>query len=99
MRQGTGWVGIIAACDACAKSIDAHNKAIRKGELDALPRCECPGCKARGRWRIPGMLVCGKHKAKIESAHNRIMAGAGGLGLFMPWPNYDRDELVRMAGA
>ena len=73
-------------CHECARREWDDYKARRKAELDAMPRCEVDGCDHRGNWSVAGVLLCGRHKSKVEAAHIRIMVGIrGGLGLFVPY--------------
>ena len=54
-------------CGPCLASEHAKRKVARKAQLDAMPRCEVPGCKARGAYRLADQrLLCGKHKRKAE---------------------------------
>lgn len=90
--------GVVVA--SCAGCIDAHNrqaKADRKATLDAQARCEVDACKRRGAYTTYGTLVCGAHLKRIKVAHHKTMAGAGGIGLFLPPPRYTKADILRMA--
>jgi len=56
-------------CITCWSRHVAERRTTRKAQLDAMPRCEVPGCRKRGSLRIgnaPIALVCGWHNSKIR---------------------------------
>ena len=94
----------IDACRDCVKAAAELNrvylaemKRARKAELDALPRCEVPGCKYRGtaRWGSGNnrALLCGRHGKRAEREFNRNHAGA----IWLPVPALLAAQIVAMA--
>jgi hypothetical protein len=84
-------------CLACAQREHAEHKVRRKAELDDMPRCEVEGCTHRGNWNVAGVLLCGRHKSKVEAAHRRTLAAMpGGVGLFVPYTP-ERHVILRWA--
>lgn len=73
-------------CVACWNAGVAAARAARKAQLDAMPRCAVPGCKARGTWQCghgEPVLLCGRHKNKaLRAAHAGVPAGLEFLALF-----------------
>jgi hypothetical protein len=57
-------------CSECHNRQYYEAKAKRKDQLDAMPRCEIPGCKRRATW-IAGagdkIGICGKHLHRAQS--------------------------------
>jgi len=91
---------VAASCGDCISKQNLAIAAERKAILAALPRCEVTGCKARGTINVGWVkvLLCGRHYKNTRRGHNTVMAGAGGMGMFLPPPNYTREEILRMAG-
>lgn len=81
-----------AQCWKCRNSSILEQRAARKAQLAAMPRCEVPNCNARGAWRSLGVLLCTKHLRRAQNAHQRL-AGT------MPWlpPDYSREQLLEIA--
>lgn len=71
-------------CAACHNADYYAQKAARKVQLAAEPRCEVEGCKARGAWRCgaePAALLCGRH-LKAARAKNAPSGAMAYLGMF-----------------
>jgi hypothetical protein len=85
-----------ARCCDCTNARNRAADARRKAELAALPRCEIPGCRARGNWTTGGALICGRHLAKVKREHAKVCASIGGMALFMPI-TFGRDDVIRWA--
>ena len=84
-------------CYECSAATNAQMKAKRKAQLDALPRCEVPGCARRGTMILMGQaLMCGKHSKQAQAIHRRIVAETGVLGWFYAG-SYTKDGLLKMA--
>ncbi len=84
-------------CPECYRQSYVDYKARRKAQLDALPRCECPGCSKRATFNAArGVLLCGRQLKRAQAGMNRVQAGAGGLALFIPM-DYDRADVLRWA--
>jgi len=85
-------------CQECSNAYHQAWKAARKAQLDAMPRCEIPGCSRRATYSAFSVGMCGFHLNKAQRAHQKAMlTGAGGMGLFMPCPTYNREQLIQMA--
>ena len=83
----------------CADCIARHNAELaerRKAQLAAMARCEVPDCQHRGTWRTMGVLLCGRHLAKVKAEHHKSLASVGGMGLFLT-TSYDRACILDMA--
>ena len=85
-----------ACCSDCYNAAVFARRARRKAELDAMPRCEVPGCKHRGNYRSAGTLICGRHMKRAQRAHAKNMQGAGWLALFER-PQMTREALLALA--
>ena len=73
-------------CQACSHAEYDARKAARKAELAAMPRCEVPGCRARGKWTVGAIeqvRLCGRHLTAARAAHYRRLEPVGGLALFL----------------
>ncbi len=82
----------IVLCGECINEIHQRNKEQRKRDLDAMPRCEVPGCNRRGTWRVSGhTLLCGWHLKAYRSA-----AQAEGFGVLVD-PDYSKAQILEMA--
>jgi hypothetical protein len=89
---------VAALCGDGVAEANRRAAVARKVELAALPRCEVDGCKMRGSVRVARVaLLCGRHYKRVRAEHNRTMAGAGGMGLFLPGPTYSRADVLGMA--
>lgn len=87
----------IALCGDCINEIHKKRDEQRKRDLDAMPRCEVPGCNKRGTWRIGGhTLLCGWHLKNYKEQHNKATAQAGGFGLFVTF-DYSKQQILEMA--
>lgn len=89
-----------ARCPDCLNAINRRMREARKAQLAGMPRCEVPGCRRRANWQVGSLEplgMCGHHKRKAQTAHQRAAGSLGGLGLFMPAPAYTRAEYLRMA--
>lgn len=89
---------IVATCAGCIDAANRQARAKRRETLAAMARCEVAPCKRRGAYRAKGVLLCGAHLKNVQREHARIMSGAGALALFLPAPDYTREDLIRMAG-
>ena len=72
-------IGVGLVCHDCYNASVRARRAARKAQLAAEPRCEVPGCKARGAW-IAGSertLLCGRHLKRARVSVSRY----GILGL------------------
>ena len=86
------------ACFACAKAADDARRAARRAELAALPRCEVPGCKARGTWRVGGnLLLCKRHLTRAQGARARTLAGPCAILGCLTQAGTDRESLLKFA--
>lgn len=69
----------------------------RKAQLDALPRCEVPGCGRRGTWRCgdygPRVLLCGRHRRAAATEYHRAHAGYA----WLPGTPQTRDAILAWA--
>ena len=65
-------------------------------QIAAMERCDVPACQHRGTWKTMGVLLCGRHLAKVKAEHNRSLASVGGMGLFLT-VSYDRASILDMA--
>ena len=87
----------IALCGDCINKHNEQQRKERKKELDLLPRCEVPGCKRRGTWRVAGhTLLCGWHLKNVQKQHNKAMANAGILGALC-FDGYYKHQILEMA--
>lgn len=77
-----GRVGL-AYCADCIAEQNSTYRARRKAELEAMPRCQVPGCNRRGVWKALGVLLCGRHlkKAKMGAQDAGLRSG---LPFFYP---------------
>ncbi len=76
--------GILWVCNDCwNRSVYAYREA-RKLQLAEEPRCEVPGCKARGTFYVGDehILLCGKHMKKVKREHFKWAASQGGMMMF-----------------
>jgi hypothetical protein len=88
---------LAALCADCVGAANSKAAADRKAQLAALPRCEVPACARRGSVKVARIvLLCGRHYNRMRAAAIRSMAGAGGMALFLPPPEYSRDDILRM---
>ncbi len=90
--------GVEGIC-LCGNCINEHNEKSRKQRkkvLDEMARCEVPGCKHRGTWKVQGTLLCGWHLKRFKKQHNKTMAGAGMLGMFTT-VEYYKHQILEMA--
>jgi hypothetical protein len=77
----------------------AHRKyrEERKAQLAALPRCQVPGCKARGTWNAGSadgpVLMCGRHLKAAQREFQRKYAGP----IWLPSPTPSAETLLKMA--
>ena len=94
----------IDACRACVRATAELNlvylaemKRARKAQLDAMPRCEVPGCKRRGTarwgWGNNRALLCGRHGKRAEREFNRNHAGA----FWLPAPAMSAAQIRTLA--
>jgi len=68
-------------CSDCIAKINRAIDAKHKAELDAMPRCQVPGCTRRGTLRVGTynrVLMCGAH---FNKAQKKLRANTAG----MPW--------------
>lgn len=91
----------VARCTDCRNRITLSHRAKRKEQLDAMPRCSC--CKVRGTYEVGSkdgkVLLCGRHLKKVRRRHQMIVAGVGGLGLFLPAERVSRATIIEWAMA
>ncbi len=89
----------VARCADCISARNAKITADHKAKLAAMPRCELEGCTRRGTFHVghARVLLCGWHKRAVTQAHERNIAAAGALALFLPGPHIDRAAVLRMA--
>lgn len=88
------WWGKVACCE-CAFFANDTYKAMRKGQLAELPRCEVLGCRARGTVKVAGrMLMCGRHFHKAEAELLRVCGGIP-LGIV----DLNKEPLIALATA
>ncbi len=97
LRDGT----ILHVCDVCWNASVYARRSVRKAELDAMPRCEVPGCRMRATFTIgsaPATVgMCGRHVRRAQNAWQREVARACG-GLWLPIAvHFSRDELIELA--
>jgi hypothetical protein len=93
------WIGNAPAtvCWACQAKVRAAAKAARKAELAAMPRCDVPACKARGRYTVAGRTrLCGKH-LKIAKANRMKAAGENAFLVFLNQGMLDHESLIKFA--
>lgn len=82
-----------ALCLDCWTVQNAKYREERKQALAAAPRCEAPGCKARGAWKTTGVLLCRRHLRAVEAAWYGGRAGY----VWLPADPLTREEVLRMA--
>jgi hypothetical protein len=92
-RRTTERKGVFT-CHDCDMASRREYQARRKAQLAAMDRCEIPGCQHRGTFRVPGMLICGRHLKRAQREHARVSAGAGILGCMIPM---DRETITTWA--
>ncbi len=84
-----------ALCTDCIAAINRRLRAAHRNRLDAMPRCEAPGCDARSTWHVAGVRLCGRHRTAAQTAYERAAARhplALVIGL-----EYDRSDVLRWA--
>ena len=87
----------IALCNNCVAEHARQRREQRKKEIDAMPRCEVPGCKHRGTWAVAGhTMLCGWHLRNVQKLHRKTMAQMGFWGVLC-FEGYSKSEILRMA--
>ena len=83
-------------CWDCHRAQEAADKLARKAELDAMPRCQVPGCKRRGTHTLQQgiILMCGRHTKQVQAQHRRNVGG-----FLFACLTYTREQLIRLAQA
>ena len=83
------------ACTDCTGDAYQLYKRLRKAQLAEMPRCEVPGCRARGTLTVARLtLMCGRHFHKAESEMARQ---SGGMFFGAVYPS--KSALIEMATA
>ena len=87
-------VDSMALCGDCIGTRNAKAKERSKAQLAQEARCEVAPCARRGNWRLGGVLLCGRHKAKALRHANSMLARSS-----MPWVpmGYDRMDILQWA--
>lgn len=83
-----------ARCTDCLNRAIYAARAARRAQLAAEPRCQVPGCRRRGSYKVGGggLLMCGAHLKRAQAGAARA---AGGLF----WVAWDADNAALLAWA
>ncbi len=83
------------ACWDCTWAAYSLYKKLRKAQLAEEPRCEVPGCRARGTLTVArSTLMCKRHFQKAEAEMGRR---SGGMFLGAVYPS--KSALIELATA
>lgn len=89
----------LAVCVDCWNAGVAARRAERKAQLDAMPRCEVPGCRHRQTVIVNYQVgLCGRHAARVRQEFHRQFAGAGIFAIGAA-ASLRREDVLKMAAA